>query len=585
MGARRSGDDAEKIYAAAQEWINRTLLSDDSLFTPGVAIWSSERLEELSQVLDQPYHESEASGGLGGKYLANLRLRLANSGSEIHQLMSEILYVHLLIVANKKGDTKRQWIETVLGWTPSPIEIQNDVIAAGFTTGFVTPGFIFDTNKEQQIRFLIRFVERWKEESAEKQGRLQSDPWLFNYFLKSITISGGAWRLQRNALLHLVHPDIFEDIVSDPDKEKITSEFKTYVRKPTDDVDCKLHQIRQYIEPMYGSDFHFFASPVRELWNYDGDKPPLPPLPPCSTQALADDLTLPPKFLQEIETLLEDKKQVIFQGPPGTGKTFVARELAEHLAGSKDRVRLIQFHPSYSYEDFVQGYRPKTTDDGQVGYVLRDGPLIRAARQAAEAPEDKKHFLIIDEINRGNLAGVFGELYFLLEYRNESIQLQYSDDAFQLPKNLYIIGTMNTADRSIALVDLALRRRFYFVEFHPDKEPIKDVLRKWLRKKEFDDMEWVANVVDRANRLLGDDRHAAIGPSYFMKDDLDDAQVELIWKHSVFPYIEERLFGQDDRLGQFNLDALRGEVAQVEESQTDDDGETASNAENGNGGE
>ena len=216
--------------------------------------------------------------------------------------------------------------------------------------------------------------------------------------------------------------------------------------------------------------------------------------------------------------------------------------------------------------------------------MLRDGPLRRVAEDAAKEP-NVRHFLIIDEINRGNLASVFGELYFLLEYRDESIRLQYSDDTFSLPKNLYIIGTMNTADRSIALVDLALRRRFYFVEFHPDNDPIKNILRKWLNKKGLDEMEWVADVVDKANSLLRDDRHAAIGPSYFMKDSLEDAKVELIWQHSVLPYIEERLFGQDDRLSQLKLDTLWQKVAQEEESPADGGDDAASSNRDDNGGE
>ena len=283
---------------------------------------------------------------------------------------------------------------------------------------------------------------------------------------------------------------------------------------------------------------------------------------------LAKDLYLNTPFLQEVDDLLQDKRQVIFQGPPGTGKTYVARALAQHLAGLPDRVTLVQFHPSYAYEDFVQGYRPSLID-GQPGFELRDGPLLRAAKRA-EAEPDAPHFLLIDEINRGNLAKVFGELYFLLEYRNESIQLQYSDAPFALPKNLYIIGTMNTADRSIALVDLALRRRFHFVEFHPDQPPIQGLLRRYL-----DDnapaMVWVADVVDRANDLLRDDRHAAIGPSYFMRPDLDDAAVRRIWKYSVLPYIEERLFGDPaGRLGEFDLDKLRGGA-----TSTDTDTDTA----------
>ncbi len=274
---------------------------------------------------------------------------------------------------------------------------------------------------------------------------------------------------------------------------------------------------------------------------------------------LAAESYLPADFLAEIDTLLEDKKQVIFQGPPGTGKTYVARKLAEHIAGSKDRVTLVQFHPSYDYVDFVQGYRPALMD-GQPGFNLQDGPLLRAAKNAAGDESGAKHFLIIDESNRGNLAKVFGELYFLLEYRNEGVELQYSEcnERFSLPENLYIIGTMNTADRSIALVDLALRRRFYFVEFHPDKPPIKGLLRRYLSDQS-PGMEWVADVVDRANEQLKDDPNAAIGPSYFMKPELDDADVERIWKYGVLPYIEERLFGQDTaRLAEFDLDRLRG---------------------------
>ena len=277
---------------------------------------------------------------------------------------------------------------------------------------------------------------------------------------------------------------------------------------------------------------------------------------PDQSRRLATELLFDPKELGNIETLLEDKRQIIFQGPPGTGKTYTARKLAECLAGTAERVSLVQFHPSYSYEDFVQGFRPTLTK-GQSGFELRDGPLLRAAEQA----RNEKHFLIIDEINRGNLAKVFGELYFLLEYRDEKMRLQYSDDSdeqFALPKDLYIIGTMNTADRSIALVDLALRRRFHFVEFHPDTPPIKGLLRRWLDKYT-ESMSWVAHVVDRANEKLAD-RQAAIGPSYFMREGMDDEKVELIWKHNVLPYIEERLYGERERLGDFDLERLRKEI-------------------------
>ena len=138
---------------------------------------------------------------------------------------------------------------------------------------------------------------------------------------------------------------------------------------------------------------------------------------------------------------------------------------------------------------------------------------------------------------------------------------------------------MNTADRSIALVDLALRRRFYFVEFHPDEPPVKDLLRRWLEEKE-PSMAWVADVVDKANEQLRDDRHAAIEPSYFMKSDLDEEAVERIWKHSVLPYIEERLLGNVARLDEFDLDKLRGADPSGSSGQ-DGEGDTSTANESG----
>ena len=291
--------------------------------------------------------------------------------------------------------------------------------------------------------------------------------------------------------------------------------------------------------------------------------------PPLS--ALARKLHFPDdSFLKEIECLLDEKRQVIFQGPPGTGKTYVAKRLASHLAGSDERITVVQFHPSYSYEDFVQGYRPALLENGQPGFKLRKGPLLRMTEVAGNDPDPlSRYFLVIDEINRGNLGKILGELYFLLEYRDEAIHLQYSveeDEPFELPDNLYIIGTMNTADRSIALVDLALRRRFSFVDFTIAEEPIKGLLGRWLGANGLGHMNWVADVVARANEQLND-LHAAIGPSHFMRRDsggnpsLNDADVERIWKHNVLPYLEERLFGERDALDEFALEYLRKKVA------------------------
>ena len=284
-----------------------------------------------------------------------------------------------------------------------------------------------------------------------------------------------------------------------------------------------------------------------------------------SLQGLADSLLLDEEHLEKVEALLTDKRQVIFYGPPGTGKTFVARKLAEFYAAGGGSVEVVQFHPSYAYEDFVEGYRPKPEGSG---FTLKPGPLKRIAEKAVRNPATR-HILLIDEINRANIAKVFGELYFLLEYRKEEITLQYSEQRFELPENLWIIGTMNTADRSIAIIDAALRRRFYFFPFFPDRPPINGLLRRWLVKHK-PDLIWLADVVSEANRRLGD-QQAAIGPSYFLRENLTPEWVKIIWEYAVLPYLAERFFGEEDRLKEFNLDELREAVMTTEASSEGND--------------
>lgn len=287
----------------------------------------------------------------------------------------------------------------------------------------------------------------------------------------------------------------------------------------------------------------------------------------ASLEELADELMWEPGRLRMVIHGLEDKGQVIFQGPPGTGKTFVARRIAQWYKKQGGDYRIVQFHPSYSYEDFVEGFRPVRFEDHQVGYDLVKGPL-RLIAEEAEAKPEATFILVIDEINRGNVSNILGELYFLLEYREEGVDLQYSHESFQLPENLWFIGTMNTTDRSIALVDAALRRRFYFFGLYPDEPPVQGLLRRWLRENNRDAV-WVADLVDAANRKLND-RHLGIGPSHFMKKDtLDEARVRFIWEQAVIPYIEEQCFGDEGRLAEFAYDRLMTEVNAVASNNND----------------
>jgi MoxR-like ATPase len=284
-------------------------------------------------------------------------------------------------------------------------------------------------------------------------------------------------------------------------------------------------------------------------------------LPPAadSDLELAESLFVPETWIRDVLWLLEDKKGLVLYGPPGTGKTYVAQQIAKRLQNDPAKRALVQLHPSYGYEEFFEGYRP-TTDTGEGADADRlrlsklPGPLKLLVTQIKGTRD--VGVLVLDEMNRGNLPRIFGELYFLLEYRDRDVSLMYSpDERFRLPEGLRIIGTMNTADRSVALLDQALRRRFHFVGLFPDQEPIKGLLRRYLKKWYGDRLSWVADVLENANAKL--DRNVAIGPSHFMRRDLDHETVGRIWRHSVMPTIEEHYFGQEDRIAEFTLDALR----------------------------
>lgn len=297
-----------------------------------------------------------------------------------------------------------------------------------------------------------------------------------------------------------------------------------------------------------------------------GPKPPPPPftLKPA-TPELAKSLHMPQLWLQDIIDVLQSRKQIVFYGPPGTGKTYIAQALADHIAGTgTGATSLVQFHPSYAYEDFFEGYRPAGEDD-KAAFKLTSGPLRRIAAAAKKDPENP-YVLIIDEINRANLAKVFGELYFLLEYRKKRIRLQYSpDEQFALPPNVYLIGTMNTADRSIALVDAAIRRRFAFIELHPDEPPIRDLLAAWLQDQNASSTERIGLLATLNASLPDTDRDFKIGPSYFMRPEADtEAGLDRIWRYDLLPLLEEHFYGRLSRseiVRRFGLDAIRTRIA------------------------
>lgn len=266
------------------------------------------------------------------------------------------------------------------------------------------------------------------------------------------------------------------------------------------------------------------------------------------------------RWYLEVTELLRDKGQIILYGPPGTGKTFMARELAKALVGTSEpgpeRYELIQFHPAYSYEEFIEGIRPesRTVDEGEVKRRIVDYPVRRGVFKEFCQNAEKQNgpcVFVIDEINRGNIASIFGELMYALEYRDQSapVVLPYSGDPFTIPKNVCIIGTMNTADRSISLMDFALRRRFHFIRCPADP----NILARW-----FENIQPAVPYLLLLYRKLLDEIEEPdyqIGVSYFMDKALTEERLGRVWRRSIEPYLETYFIDEPDRYNPLRWDS------------------------------
>lgn len=253
----------------------------------------------------------------------------------------------------------------------------------------------------------------------------------------------------------------------------------------------------------------------------------------------------------KLRSLLQNKKNIILQGAPGVGKTFSAKRLAYSMMGEKDesRIEFIQFHQNYSYEDFMMGYRPNEAG----GFELKKGVFYNFCKRAQNNP-DKEYFFIIDKINRGNLSKIFGELLMLIEkdYRDTEIKLAYNEEKFCVPSNLYIIGMMNTADRSLAMIDYALRRRFSFYEMSPGFETLG--FKKYQEAIDNEKFDKVINAIVSLNQdIVADDSLGpgfCIGHSYFCTsslNDMDDLCLENIVEYDIKPMLREYWFDNDTK--------------------------------------
>ncbi len=272
--------------------------------------------------------------------------------------------------------------------------------------------------------------------------------------------------------------------------------------------------------------------------------------PAYSKEYFLDEVFLNDSDYEILTNLLSRKKNLILQGPPGVGKTFAAKRLAFSIMGEKDetRVATVQFHQSYSYEDFVMGFRPSGN-----GFQLSYGPFYKFCLNATKDP-NRPFFFIIDEINRGNLSKIFGELLMLIEHDKRGIQyatqLLYKDEPFMVPENVYILGMMNTADRSLAMIDYALRRRFAFFDLNPafQSEGFKRIQSK-LNNQKFNSLVSAVqslNVDIESDASLG--TGFQIGHSYLCVDSCADDTLKAIVEYELIPLITEYWFDEPSKV-------------------------------------
>lgn len=542
------------ILDAAAEWRERCLLADGSIFTDRRA-WGAETVADLRARLAAPVPD-----GIAG-FDSHLAHQLRDAPVATRIVAAEALWLLLLFLrGNYAPATKRAKILTALEAArvqPSRDSLLADEVLDGIANG--GPGFAIGIGK--QWAFLVDTLARWKATPAPEREAIMADRdgWRFAEWVDRNP--DAEKRAMRHALVYLLFPDSFERIVSLKHKWAFFRRFRD--RLPTGgadpeslcDLDRVLLQIRRGLEAEYGTTALDFYRPPLAVAPAESDTagPTAEPLAEAAAAPSAPALFVEPEELAEIDALLAQKRNIIFHGPPGTGKTLVARHVAQQWAGDPARITTMQFHQSVGYEDFIIGWRASAT-----GFLLQDGRFKRFCAEAANAP-DRPHVFVIDEINRGNLSRIFGETLMLIEADKRgpahAVTLAANGETFCVPENVYLIGMMNTADRSLAVVDYALRRRFAFFAMPPrfDSPRFEATLQQNGVPEAL--IRRICDRLPKLNAMIAGDTATlgpgfAIGHSFFCTPPGDDPEVwyERIVERELRPLLEEYWFDRPDKV-------------------------------------